>query len=106
MASIRELLENLTVREPKSPDAQGPLLLVKPEFYGHVLLHNPGIAIVTGYYGYGKTYGFGLNTYHRVRGVETCGEVDLPPKAEAIYASLSYVKDIASELGTDQQNIE
>jgi len=88
------------------PDAQGPLLLARPKFYGHVLLYNPGVAIVTGYYGYGKTYGFGLNTYHRVRGVEACGKVELPKKAAAIYASLSYVGDVASELGADQQSIE
>jgi len=97
MAPIRELLENLTVREPKSPDAQGPLLLARPKFYGHVLLHNPGVAIVTGYYGYGKTYGFGLNTYHRVRGVETCGEFKLSKKVAVIYVNLSYAKSAMSE---------
>jgi len=101
---VGDLLYSLTTREPKMPDARGPLLIAKPKFYDHVLFHNPGVAIITGYYGYGKTYGFGLNTYHRIRGVEVCDGNSPATKSAVIYANLSYVKDVVPGLGSiDQQ---
>ncbi len=91
--STSDLLYKLTMEAPKNPDTKSPLLIANPKFYDSVL-QTPGVAIVTGYFGYGKTYGYGLNTYHRIRGVEVCGEISLSKKAAAIYANLSYVKNV------------
>jgi len=66
---IYESLRRWSSETPRQANPREPILLAKPSNYQLVHL-TQGMVIVKGLYGYGKTYGYGLNLYHEARTTE------------------------------------
>jgi len=63
---IKELLRKWSAENPRELNPRGPLLLAKPQYYD-VVRNSPGLTLVKGLFGSGKTYGFGLSLFHDAR---------------------------------------
>ena len=64
--NVAELLREWSADNPRELNPQGPLLLAKPAHYD-VVKNSPGLTLIKGLYGSGKTYGYGFNLYHDAR---------------------------------------
>jgi len=92
---IYESLRRWSSETPRQANPQEPVLLAKPSNYPLVHL-TQGLVIVKGLYGYGKTYGYGLNLYHEAKTTE---------KFDTVYINLREVTPHLTSLSKDATDI-